>query len=397
MEAVNRRIIHVDMDEFFAAVEKLDRPQLRGRPILVGGDPAGRGGVSTASYEARAFGCRSAMPMVTALRLCPEAVVLPVRGERYREVSDRVFEILERFTPVIEPVSIDEAFLDVAGCERLLGPAEGIARRIKADIPRELGLTASVGLAPNKFLAKLASDLQKPDGLVVLTERNVHEVLDPLGIEKLWGVGPAAAEQLKRLNIHTIGQLRRTSAEGLTEALGQLGEHLLQLANGQDDRPVTPDSQAKSIGQEQTFAQDLAELDELRRVLLQQTEQVGRRLRRHGLKARTIRLKLRYGDFTTLTRSQTLPEPTDVTQEIWGQAEALLLAWARRSQRPLRLLGVTAAQLVWQRGQLPLFEEPERLKQRRLDQALDEIADRFGDEAVRRGPPDGAEEPQGDS
>jgi len=233
-----RQIIHVDMDEFFAAVEKLDRPDLRGRPLLVGGDPRGRGVVSTASYEARPYGCRSGMPMVTAIRLCPHAVVLPVRFERYHQMSDRVFAILERFSPLIEPLSIDEAFLDATGCERLLGPAERIATEIKRQIRHETQLTASLGVAPNKFLAKLASDLKKPDGLVVITEENAQEVLDPLPVSKIWGVGPAGAKALEKLHIRTIGQLRRLPESLLLERFGEWGLHCHQLARGLDNRPV---------------------------------------------------------------------------------------------------------------------------------------------------------------
>jgi len=384
LKAVSRRIIHVDMDEFFAAVERLDRPELRGRPILVGGSPDARGVVSTASYEARRFGCRSAMPMATAIRLCPEAVVLPVRGRRYRQVSEQVFAVLEEFTPLVEPLSIDEAFLDVTGCERLFGPAEEIARRIKRRIRRRTGLTASVGVAPNKFLAKLASDLDKPDGLVVITPENLHEVLDPLPVSKLWGAGPAAVKRFERLGVRTIGQLRRLDPAVARRALGSMGEHFLRLAEGKDDRPVTPDGQAKSIGQEQTFARDIAELEELRAVLLQQVEQVAFRLRRQGLRARTVTIKLRYGDFTTLTRSATLPEPTNVTSELWRLAEGLLARWAAGGRRPLRLLGVTASGLTGGRGQLPLFEDPRRARQEALDRAVDDIAGRFGRGAIGR-------------
>ncbi len=389
--AMDRQIIHVDMDEFFAAVEKLDNPRLRGKCLLVGGDPSARGVVSTASYEAREFGCRSAMPMVTAIRLCPHAVVLPVRGARYREVSEKLFEVLARFTPVVEPLSIDEAFLDVTGSRRLWGDGERIGHEIRRAIRREVGLTASVGVAPNKFLAKLASDLRKPDALVTITAETVHEVVDPLSVRKLWGVGPAAEAALERQGIRTIGQVRRTPPELLTRWFGSQGGQLARLAAGLDDRPVTPDTEAKSIGQETTFPVDLGELDALRAVLLEHVEQVGRRLRRHGLRARTVTVKLRTGDFTTRTRSATLPSATDVTGELWATAQGLLSAWAARGVRPLRLLGVTASGLTTARGeQLPLFADPARQKQRQLDAALDGITERFGRGAVRRGVPPGS-------
>jgi DNA polymerase-4 len=385
---MQRAIIHADMDEFFAAVEKLDNPSLRGKPLLVGGDPTGRGVVSTASYEARAFGCHSAMPMARAVRLCPDAIVIPVRGGRYHAVSEEIFEIMGEFTPLIERLSVDEAFLDVTGCERLLGPARKVARDVKTQIKSRTGLTVSVGVAPNKFLAKLASDLEKPDGLTIIEPDRICEVLDPLDIRKLWGVGPAAAKRLEKLNIRTIGELRLASPELVSARFGSVGEHLQRLAAGLDDRPVTPDSQAKSIGQEQTFRVDIGDLGELTRILLGQTQQVARRLRRNQLKARTVTLKLRYGDFTTLTRSTTLDGPTDVTDLLWRAARGLLDNWSARQHRPLRLLGMTASQLTGLAGvQGTLFSDPSQDKQHRIDRAVDEIANRFGDGAINRGGP----------
>ncbi len=383
--AMERRILHVDMDEFFAAVEKLDDPALRGKPLLVGGDPSGRGVVSTASYEARAFGCRSAMPMARAVRLCPGAIVLPVRMRRYAAVSEQIFEVFDSFTPLVEPLSIDEAFLDVTGCRRLLGEPEVIGRAVKAAIRERVGVTASVGAASNKFLAKLASDLDKPDGLTMITDENLRATLDPLAVRKLWGVGAVAAAKLERLNIVTIGQLHRAGAELLTQALGSAGEHLWRLARGLDDRSVTPDSRAKSIGQEQTFATDIDDMEQLRRILSDQVDQVARRVRRGRWKAKTVTLKLRYADFTTLTRSDS-QGATDVTAEMHQRAKALLETWARSSRRPLRLLGFTATGLVRRGGgeQLELFCDPQRVRNERLDRTLDAIVDRFGSGAVRR-------------
>jgi len=388
-----RRIIHVDMDEFFAAVEKLDNPDLVGKPILVGGNPDGRGVVSTASYEARQFGCHSAMPMAVAVRLCPDAIVIQPQHGRYADVSRQIFDIFERFTPLVEPLSIDEAFLDVTGSERLHGPAERIARTIQTTVREELGLVASLGVAHNKFLAKLASDLEKPNGLTIITEETVHEILDPLPVGKLWGVGKRADAELQRLSIRTIGQIRSIDPDLLKRRFGDAtAEHFIQLANGIDDRPVTADGQAKSIGQEITFAEDVGELDELKRVLLQQTEQVARRLRRAELKARTVTLKLREADFTTRTRSQTFGEATDITDNLWLAAKGLLESWARLELAPLRLIGVTASQLSGGRGQLSLFEQgADRTKQRRIDETLDRIVERFGSDAVHRG---GGEKPQ---
>jgi len=385
LRSMTRSILHVDMDEFFAAVEKLDKPELRGKPLLVGGDPSGRGVVSTASYEARKYGCHSAMPMATAVRKCPQAIILPVRMSRYAAMSEQVFEVLGQFTPLIEPLSIDEAFLDVTGCERLLGDAATIARVVKAAIREQLGLVASVGVAPNKFLAKLASDLDKPDGLTVITPENLRATLDPLSIRKLWGVGPAAAERLGRLNITTIGELRAMDPGPLRQTLGDAGEHFQRLARGEDSRPVTPDSKAKSIGQEQTFATNVGDIERLHQVLSDQVEHVARRLRRGRWVTRTVTLKLRYGDFTTLTRSDTSGAATDVTAELHDRAKAILDAWARKDFRPLRLLGFTASQLVHPSGgQMELFEDPDRVKHRRLDKTLDAIAERFGSAAVRR-------------
>ncbi|MBT3201545.1 MAG: DNA polymerase IV [Phycisphaerales bacterium] len=385
---MQRWIIHADMDEFFAAVEKHDNPALRGKPLLVGGDPTGRGVVATASYEARAFGCHSAMPMARALRICPNAIVIQPRGRRYGEVSEQIFEVMGQFTPLIERLSVDEAFLDVSGCERLLGPAAKVAGDIKTRIKSQTGLTVSVGVAPNKFLAKLASDLEKPDGLTIITPENVHDVLDPLGIRKLWGVGPAAEKQFARLNIRTIGQLRHASPDMIRARLGEGGEHFQRLSAGIDDRPVIPDTEAKSIGQEQTFRTDIDDLDALAGVLLDQTQQIAMRMRRSGFKARTITLKIRYGDFTTLTRSATTDEPTDVTELLWRQAKGLLNKWAETQYHPLRLLGVTLSQFTGQAGvQGSLFADPSREKQHRIDQAVDKIANRFGTSAINRGGP----------
>ena len=384
-----RWILHVDMDEFFAAVERLDDPSLAGKCLLVGGDPDARGVVSTASYEARKFGCHSAMPMRQAVRRCPQAVVLPVRGARYAEVSQQIFEIFTRFTPAVEPLSIDEAFLDVTGTERLLGTPPAIARRIKQLIHDELGLIASVGVATNKFLAKLASDLEKPDSLTVIPPDDVQRILDPLPVRKLWGVGPTTAQRLNTKGIRTIGQLRQIPVSTLTPILGNAAAHFLQLAHGQDSRPVITDTQAKSIGQETTFTKDLASRDELLRVLLGQVEQVARRLRISKLFAKTLTIKLREGDFTTLTRSVTFENPTWATEAIWQAAKALFTTWARAAFCPLRLLGVTASNLTDHAGgQLGLFDQPQQKqsqKDRQLDAALDTITTRFGPGAVGRG------------
>ena len=386
--AGERHIIHVDMDAFFAAVEQLDRPELRGKPVLVGGDPKGRGVVSTASYEARPFGCHSAMPMATAVRLCPQAVVVRPRISRYVEVSRQVFDILEQFTPMIEPVSIDEAFLDVTGSTRLLGPPEEIARELKCRIHAETRLTASAGLAPNKFLAKLASDHEKPDGLVVVEPDRVQEFLDPLPIARLWGVGKVTRPKLEALGVRTFADLRRIDEAVLRKRFGDVGEHFQRLVRGIDEREVVPDREAKSISHEITFPVDVEDHDHLRAVLLNQTEHVTRRLRRHRRLARTIFIKIRSADFETLTRRTTLPSATNHTDLVWEAAKELFEAWGRKRPFPVRLIGMGVTQLSVRGGnQLSLFSDDKSDRDQRLDQAMDEIRDRFGDNAVYRGGP----------
>ncbi|HWE97950.1 MAG TPA: DNA polymerase IV [Tepidisphaeraceae bacterium] len=379
-----RSILHVDMDAFFASVEQLDNPSLRGKPVLVGYDGP-RGVVAAASYEARQFDCHSAQPMSVAKRRCPHAVIVPVRFERYREVSQRMFVLFDEFSPVVEPLSVDEAFLDLTGSEKLLGEAEAVARRLKARVRGELGLTASVGVAPNKFLAKLASDLRKPDGLVVVRAADVDTLLPPMPVTKLWGVGPATAERLRLVGVRTIGDLRNRPADVLDRILGGDADRLLRLAHGIDDRPVVCDREAKSIGQEQTFGVDVEDAEEVRRVLFEQAEQVGRRLRKHALSARSVSLKIRFGDFETITRSTTLKEPIGGTAELWAAASGLFDAWAAQSFRPVRLIGMTAAQLGAGGAQMGLFPDPADEKQKRVDAVADRIAAKFGASAIRRG------------
>jgi DNA polymerase-4 len=373
------------MDAFFASVEVLDHPELRGKPILVG--YAGpRGVVAAASYEARVFGCRSAQPMAVALRMCPHAVVMPVRFSRYREISDRVFGIFESCTPIVEPLSLDEAFLDVTDSQRLLGEPPDIAWQIKERIRSETMLTASVGVAPNKFLAKLASDLKKPNALVVIREGEADSILPPLPVTRLWGVGPKTADRLAGLGVKTIGDLRRLAPDVLAGRIGiEEAEHYQRLSRGLDDRAVVADREAKSIGQEQTFGIDLPEPDSVRDVLLEQAEQVGRRLRRHGVRARAVVVKIRFGDFQTITRRTMLEEPTDATTRLWNAARDLFDTWAASGFRPVRLIGVTAVELTTDSPQLQLFPDPEVQRQRRLDQTLDRISGRFGANAIRRG------------
>jgi len=382
----DRAILHVDMDAFYASVETLDEPALRGRPVIVGGTPEGRGVVAAASYEARRFGVRSAMSAARARQLCPEGVFLRPRIDRYCEVSRALMALLRGTTPLVEPLSIDEAFLDVSGCRRLLGSPPEIAADIKRRVRAELGLTASVGVAANKFLAKLASDLEKPDGLVVIEPGSGRERIADLPIERLWGVGRVASEQFRSAGLTRIGDLLQGDPAGLEQKFGPHVRHLIELAAGRDDRPMVPAHEAKSVGNEVTFAEDIGDAAQLRAICDELADKVARRLRADDLRTRTVVLKARYPDFTTLTRSLTLPAATDGGVEIRDAARELLERKLGRGRRPLRLLGVTAANLAHghEPGQGSLFGEPGRERNQQVDRVLDQVADRFGP-LLRRG------------
>jgi DNA polymerase-4 len=386
-------ILHVDMDAFYASVEQRDNPALRGKPVIVGGSADSRGVVSAASYEARVFGVHSAMPAITARRLCPDGIFLPVRMSRYAAVAREIRDIFFSFTPLVEPLSLDEAFLDVRGCEGLFGPAPAIGRQIKDRIQAEIGLTASVGVAPNKFLAKLASDLRKPDAFVVLEPENLRAVLDPLPVSKLWGVGAKGEKRLHDLGIRTVGQLAALPEQVLVDHWGDSGRHLWQLAHGLDGRDVVPDGEARSISTETTFARDIGQRELLRAWLLDLVEELGERMRRAGVLGRTVDLKVRTSDFRTFSRSQTLAEPTDLTAQLWQSAAGLFEQKVPDDWLPLRLLGVGATNLTRQAPvQGHLFEEDWRRKQRALDQTVDAIRRQFGGGSIRRagGTADGA-------
>lgn len=377
-----RVILHVDMDAFFASVEQLDDPSLRGKPVLVGG--AGpRGVVAAASYEARVFGCRSAQPMSVARRLCPHAIVVRGHFHRYREESGKVLAILGSFTPVVQPISIDEAFLDVTASQCIFGEPESMARQIKERILSETKLTASVGVAPNKFLAKLASDMDKPDGLTVIRAEDVDRILPPLPVGKIWGIGPKTAARLEGIGVRTIGDLRQLSPDVLERRLGTDAGHYRRLAFGMDDRQVSSDSDAKSIGQEQTFGENLVDPREVLTVVLEQSEHVSARLRHQGLLARGVTVKIRFGDFQTITRAATLDTLTNSTQPIWHAARDLFNKWAEHF-KPVRLIGVSATKLTRGEPQLELFENEDAKKQQRVDRAVDEITARFGSDAIGR-------------
>lgn len=379
-----RAILHVDMDAFFASVEQRDNPALRGKPVLVGG-AGNRGVVAAASYEAREYGCHSAQPMAVARRHCPHAIIVSGRYDAYRDASDAVFHILEAYSPIVEPLSIDEAFVDVTGSQQLLGTPERIAADIRRQIRAQLELTASVGVAPNKFLAKLASDLDKPDGLTVIRPDAIEATIHPLKIERLWGVGPRAAEKLHDIGIRTIGDVASRPESTLKRQLGSWGERIWHLSRGEDDRAVVPDHRARSISHEQTFAHDLQEPEMVMTILAGLAEQVARRVRRQRFLARTITLKIRYGDFETITRGRTLDKPTDATQQIISTAKSIFRGWcAHEGFKPVRLIGVSATQLVRPTTQMRLFEDPDERRQRDIDRVADSIVEKMGRHAIRR-------------
>jgi DNA polymerase-4 len=381
--AEQRNIIHLDLDAFYASVEQQDFPELRGRPVVVGGSVE-RGVVCACSYEARGFGVRSAMAMARALRLCPKAVVRPVRMARYQEVSREVFAIFARYTDRIEPLSVDEAFLDVSGCEKLFGPAPRIAEVIRQAVREETGLTISAGVARNMFLAKLGSEHGKPDGMFVVPDPPESFLL-PLPLGRLWGVGPVMLGRLENLGLRTVGDLRRLSRERLTKLFGATGEHLFHLAQGVDHRQVETSAEAKSIGHEDTFDRDLWDREEMRRALLDLAERVALRLRRHGLTGSTLILKVKYADFTTVTRSRTLTAGLDHAMDIHRVAVELLDRTAA-GQQAVRLLGISLGRLEDSAGeQGSLFGAEARRRQMALDQAVDQVRRRFGAAGVRRG------------
>lgn len=383
---MERTILHVDMDAFYAAVEQRDRPECRGRPVIVGADPKGgrgRGIVATCSYEARRFGVHSAQPISEAWKLCPGGVYLLPDMRKYARESGLIMGILSDFTDLVEPVSVDEAFLDVTGCRRLFGPGEVIARKLRERIRRELDLTASVGVAANKFVAKVASDLEKPDGLVVVEPGREREFLAPLAIGRLWGIGPKTEARLKALGVGTVGQLAALGAGEAARLLGDHGERLWLLACGIDDRPVSAGTGCRSIGHEVTFERDTADRLRLRNTLLDLSERVARRLRAEGVRARTVTLKFRRSDFTTSTRRRSLAEAVDTAEAVFPVALELFGGLFRDGME-VRLLGVTASGLEPGGGQRALFP-PAPARDRKLAEAADDIVRRFGARAITRG------------
>lgn len=379
---VTRRIMHLDMDAFYAAVEQSDNPELGGKPVIVGG--AMRGVVCAASYEARRYGVHSGMPVFQARKLCPQGVFLPVRMNRYREVSCVVMEILRGISPLVEQVSIDEAFADISGTERLHGPVYALVHRVKAAIREATSLTCSVGIAPNKFLAKIASDFKKPDGLTILEEEQVKEFLKLLPVGKIPGVGKKSGEELRKLGIIFASDILKFPAQLWENKFGKWGAALYAKAQGIDNSAVEPYSDPKSISAEHTFAQDTCNMAELEKMLLSQAEEVGREIRKLGFKARTVILKIKLSDFKTITRSRTLPEPFDTTDVLFKTGHKLLVDL--KLTRKVRLIGTGVANLSSGPCQMTISSSRQKTdRQERLDRALDRIHSRFSGNMVVRG------------
>ena len=379
-----RTILHVDMDAFYASVEQHDRPELAGLPVVVGG-AGGRGVVAAASYEVRRFGVHSAMPMREALRRCPQAVVVAPRFKRYREVSNQVFEVFREFTDLVEGLSLDEAFLDVTGSTGLFGSGEDMAREIKKRIRERTGLTASVGVSHNKLLAKLASDMQKPDGLTRIRPQDVRTMLDPLPVGRLFGVGPKTATRLEEQGIFTLGQLRTAPESVLWPLFRREVRTYQDRAAGIDERPVVSDAPEKQISSEETFDVDIRDHAEMQERLAQLADRTTARLRARQFKAGTVSIKIRRRDFETYTRQKSFNPPTQETRLIAQVAADLLGHWlAEQPRAAVRLLGVGVSDFEPE-TQLDLFATSEFSESRRLDDALDRIHGRFGDEAIHRG------------
>ena len=376
-------IIHLDMDAFFASVEVRERPELVGLPVVVGGPSKSRGVVAAASYVARKFGIHSAMPMSQATRLCPELICIPGNMPLYASVSKQIHEIFNRYTPEIEPLSLDEAFLDVRGSLKLFGSAAEIAKRIKHDVKKELQLVISAGIAPNKFVAKIASDFDKPDGFVVVEEEDMQAFLDPLPIKRIWGVGKKTEQQLHNYGITTIKDLRSQSPRWLIDRFGKQGDHIYRLANGRDKREVISDARAKSISNENTFLEDISNKETLTAYLSHLTEQVAARLREKDRKGKTVNIKIRFHDFTTIVRSKTLSESTHQTEKIWQVVKYLFNEALPPGHVAVRLLGVGVSGFSNETThQGDLFSEETKYDD--LDEITDEINQRFGKLKIHR-------------
>jgi len=378
-------ILHLDMDAFFAAIEQLDNPQFRGKPVVVGADPRGgkgRGVVSTCSYEAREFGIHSAMPISQAYKRCPHAIYVFPRGKRYSEMSKKIMKILYRFSPDIEPISIDEAFLDISSTCKLFGSAENLGKSIRKMIHDETQLIASVGIAPSKFVAKIASDLEKPDGLVIVDKNHIVEFLAPLEISRLWGVGKKTLPQLQSLGIHTIGDLARYSQKKLIDKFGKAGLHFWRLANGIDAREVERHVAAKSISKEVTFNVDKSDRDELYETLLYLCNELAREMRKKNYKGRTITLKIRLEDFSTFSRSKSFSQAINASNLIREQVVDMFSSFDRKGKK-VRLLGVGLSHLQIGGGQINLFEGSDK-QENKIDRVIDQVREKFGEKAITR-------------
>ncbi len=384
-------ILHIDMDAFYAAIELRDQPHLRGLPVVVGGSPQGRGVISAASYEARKFGIHSAMSSAQALRLCQDLVFVKPRMDHYATVSKQIRDIFFQYTSLVEPIAFDEAFLDVSGCERLFGDPVSIAKKIKQQINDETGLVASAGVAPNKFLAKVASDWEKPDGLTVVDPQRVQEFLDPLPIDRIWGVGKVTAGKFNALGVRLISDLRRLTVDDMKNQFGINSQHFWNLCRGIDSRAVVPDRHAKSISHETTFGTDIVDVEVLKTWIIELSDQVARRLRRYDIVGKTVNVKIRFSDFKTISRASTLAQPSNCSTELANiAADVLMSAIASDGNKKLnhgiRLLGMGVSNLrhPTAKNQLLLFGQDDKEKQQRMDRASDEIKDKFGVHAVRR-------------
>ena len=384
---MNRVILHIDMDAFYASVEQMDNPALKGTPVIVGGT-SNRGVVSAASYEAREFGIHSAMPIFQAKQKCPDGVFLPVRMKRYQDVSRQVMEILKGFSPLIEQVSIDEAYMDISGVDKLLGLPRDIGLEVKDRIRETISLTCSIGIAPNKFLAKVASDMDKPDGLTIIPPDKVKQFIDRLPIEKVPGVGKKTVRTLNRMGVFTLGHIQQLSEHELLEKTGKFGKRLLKLSRGIDETPVLPHIVSKSISRERTLSVNTKDRGILKKQLLIQSEIVGRRAREKGVGGTTVTLKLKWADFTQVTRRVTLEEATNSTNTIYEQGLALLKQV--KGSRKFRLIGIGLSNFVpleEMPKQLSLFGRTEPLDRpwEDVEKAMDTIKERFGRDAIKRG------------
>ncbi|MDD5556769.1 MAG: DNA polymerase IV [bacterium] len=381
---MNRVIFHLDVDAFFVSVERLRRPWLRGRPVVVGGDPARRGVVASASYEARRCGIRAGAPLASARRLCPSCVFLPCALGDYAAVSGRLFRILDRYTPDVEPLSIEEAYLDMSGTRLLRGHPLLAAETLRGDIGRETGLASSIGVARNKLTARIASARAKPNGILYVMPGREREFLAPLPVREMPGVGPRTEEALRRMGIVTIGDLAAAGGRLLSAAFGAAGARIAEAAAGRDDDPVSPPAEARSVGRETTFAEDILDRAAVLARLSALVEESCRSLRGDGRQARTVTLKLRYADFATVARSATLAEPTDIDREVLAAAAALLgKTWTRRLK--IRLVGVRLSNLTGGDWQPRLIAGPDRARLKRLYAGLDRIREQYGGGAIRAG------------